>query len=53
MKEDEYIKYQHSAKIFLNSEPAKIFSIDNFNKIFVSQIIQDLQNFPKIKYLIK
>ena len=53
MKEDEYIKYQQSGKIFLKSKPAKIFSIDNFNKIFASQIIQDLQNFPNIKYLIK
>jgi len=44
MKEEEYTKYQRSAKIFLNSKPAKIFSIDNFNKIIASQIIQDLQN---------
>jgi hypothetical protein len=44
MKEDEYLKYQHNAKIFLSSKPAKIFSVDNFIKIVASQIILDLQN---------
>jgi len=51
MKEDEYIKYQRNAKIFLNSKPAKIFSIDNFIKTIASQIIIDLGNITNSKYL--